>query len=281
LLYPLSYGGVARCAYRREEHYQLGAGGSERVPAVGRDEFCAADRSQLCGDRKRGPGKEDMMSTLVVSTFVTLDGVMQAPGGPNEDPEGGFEHGGWSVPYADEDLGRIMVEQFAGMEALLLGRRTYEIFAAHWPLVVDENDPVATKLNTMPKYVASRTLEKVEWNNSHLLRGDAAEAVAELKGRIDGELNVQGSSDLVRTLQRHDLVDAYRMFIEPVVLGTGKRLFTDGAAPVAMELTGSQQTSTGAVYCTYERVGSPRYGSFELEDWPEKKRELKMVGEAE
>lgn len=221
------------------------------------------------------------MGKLVVSTFVTLDGVMQGPGGPGEDTEGGFEHGGWSVPYADEDLGRIIMGQFAGIEAFLLGRRTYEIFAAHWPLVVDENDPVATKLNAAPKYVASRTLEKVEWNNAHLLQGDVASAVAELKERSSGEINVQGSSDLVGTLQRHDLVDEYRLFIEPVVLGTGKRLFTEGAAPVAMRLTGSQPTSTGAVYCTYERVGKPDYGSFELDNYEEKRAELKMTTDAE
>lgn len=223
------------------------------------------------------------MGKLVVSAFVSLDGVMQAPGGPKEDREGGFEHGGWSVPYADEDLGSIMVEQFAGMESLLLGRKTYEIFAAHWPHITDPNDPVAVKLNAMPKYVASRTLERVEWNNAHLLRGDArgdaADAVAELKERSDGEINVQGSSDLIRTLQRHDLVDVYRLLIEPVVLGTGKRLFEKGTVPAALKLTGARPTGAGAVYCTYERAGKPGYGSFELEDYPEKVREMKMTSE--
>jgi dihydrofolate reductase len=219
------------------------------------------------------------MSKLVVSAFVSLDGVMQGPGGPNEDREGGFEHGGWSVPYADEDMGRIMVEQFAGMESLLLGRKTYGIFAAHWPHITDDNDPVATKLNAMPKYVASRTLDKVEWNNSHLLEGDVAEAVADLKRRSGGEINVQGSSNLIKTLQQHDLVDEYRLLIDPVVLGTGKRLFAEGTAPAAMRLTGAQPTSTGALFCTYERAGKPSYGSFELEDYPEKVREIKMVDE--
>ncbi|MCM2579268.1 dihydrofolate reductase family protein [Streptomyces meridianus] len=223
------------------------------------------------------------MSKLVVSAFMTLDGITQAPGGPDEDREGGFAHGGWSVPYADEDMGRIMVEQFAGMESLLLGRRTYEIFAAHWPRITDENDPVATKLNAMPKYVASRTLDQVEWNNAHLLRGDArgnvAEAVAGLKQRSGGEINVQGSSNLIRTLQQHDLVDAYRLLIEPVVLGTGKRLFAEGTVPAAMKLAAVQQTGSGVLYCTYERAGKPEYGSFELEDYPEKVREMKMVDE--
>ena len=219
------------------------------------------------------------MSKLVVSAFVSLDGIMQAPGGPNEDREGGFRHGGWSVPYADEDMGRIMVEQFAGMESLLLGRRTYEIFAAHWPHITDKNDPVATKLNAMPKYVASRTLDRVEWNNSHLLRGNIADAVAGLKQRSGGEINVQGSSNLIKTLQRQDLVDAYRLLIDPVVLGTGKRLFAEGTAPAAMKLISAQPTGAGAVFCTYERVGKPSYGSFELEDYPEKVREMKMVDE--
>jgi dihydrofolate reductase len=217
------------------------------------------------------------MGKLVVSTFVSLDSVMQAPGGPNEDRDDGFEHGGWSVPYADEDLGHIMVEQFAGMEALLLGRRTYEIFAAHWPHFTDENDPVATKLNSMAKYVASRTLREVTWNNSHLLEGDTAEAVAALKKRTGGEINVQGSSNLIETLQRHDLVDEYRLFVEPVVLGTGKRLFAEGTPPAALRLTSARPTSTGAVYCTYERAGRPSYGSFELENYPEKAREIGMV----
>ncbi|MGW1373525.1 dihydrofolate reductase family protein [Streptomyces sp. NPDC002446] len=220
------------------------------------------------------------MSKLVVSTFVSLDGVMQAPGGPDEDREGGFEHGGWSVPYFGEDMGPIMVEQFAGMESLLLGRRTYEIFAAHWPHITDENDPVATKLNAMPKYVASRTLDKVEWHNSHLLQGDVPEAVAELKQRSGGEINVQGSSNLIETLQRHDLVDEYRLLIEPVALGTGKRLFAEGTTPTAFQLTDARPTSSGVVYCTYERVGRPTYGSFDLENYPEKARELKIVDES-
>ena len=219
------------------------------------------------------------MSRLVVSAFVSLDGVMQAPGGPDEDREGGFEHGGWSVPYFDEDMGAIMVEQFAGMESLLLGRRTYEIFAAHWPNVIDENDPVATKLNDMPKYVASRSLGDVKWNNSHLLEGDVAEAVSELKKQSGGEINVQGSSNLIATLQQHDLVAEYRLLIEPVVLGTGKRLFAEGTAPAAMRLASVRPIGSGAMYCTYERVGKPTYGSFELEDYPEKAREVGIIDE--
>jgi dihydrofolate reductase len=222
-------------------------------------------------------GEEKAMSKLVVSAFVTLDGVMQGPGGPDEDLADGFEHGGWSVPYADEDMGEIMIGQFAGIEAFLLGRKTYEIFAAHWPHFTDEDDPVAGKLNAAPKYVASRTLGEVTWNNAHLLKGDAAEAVSELKRQVAGEINVQGSSNLIQTLQQHDLVDEYRLLVDPVVLGTGKRLFAEGTAPAAMRLTSVRPTSTGAVFCTYERAGRPSYGSFDLEDYPDKAREIGII----
>ena len=220
------------------------------------------------------------MSKLVVSAFISLDGIMQAPGGPDEDLEGGFQHGGWSVPYFDEDMGSIMIEQFAGMESLLLGRRTYEIFAAHWPHFDDPNDPVASKLNAMPKYVASRTLSEVTWNNSHLLKGDLADTVNDLKKNSSGEINVQGSSNLVNSLQQHDLVDEYRLLIEPVVLGTGKRLFAEGTAPAAMRLSSVRTTSTGAMYCTYERAGELGYGSFDMESYPEKAREAGIIGDS-
>ncbi|MGP3970194.1 dihydrofolate reductase family protein [Streptomyces sp. 6N223] len=219
-----------------------------------------------------------MAATLVVSAFLTLDGIMQAPGGPEEDREGGFEHGGWSVPYFDQSMGEIMDEQFGTFDALLLGRKTYEIFAAHWPQVTDENDPVAVKLNAMPKYVASRTLDKVEWHNSHLLQGDVAEAVAELKRTTDGVIATQGSADLITTLQRHDLVDTYRLLVEPVVLGTGKRLFAEGTVPAALRLTRTERTGTGAVYCVYDRAGKPGYGSFALDDYEEKMREIRGEG---
>jgi dihydrofolate reductase len=216
-----------------------------------------------------------MAATLVVSAFVTLDGIMQAPGGPDEDRDGGFEHGGWSVPYFDRDMGGIIDEQFGTFDALLLGRKTYEIFAAAWPQMADENDPVGGKINTMPKYVASRTLTTAEWTNSHLLQGDAAEAVAELKRTTDGVIATQGSAGLLPTLQRHDLVDTYRLLVEPVVLGTGKRLFTEGTAPAALRLTRTERTGSGAVYCVYERAGKPTYDSFEPENYEEKMREIR------
>lgn len=206
------------------------------------------------------------MGKLVVSAFMTLDGVVQAPGGPGEDPDGGFEHEGWSVPFADEQLGRIMAEQFAGMEALLLGRRTYEIFASYWPRVTDPADPIASRLNAMPKYVASRTLREVTWHGSQLLGGNVPDAVADLKRRLAGELNVQGSRGLIATLQDYDLVDEYRLFIEPVVLGTGKRLFAAGTLPTSLRLTGTSVGGKGAIYCTYETAGRPDYGTFALDE---------------
>ncbi|MFF8897628.1 dihydrofolate reductase family protein [Streptomyces lydicus] len=207
------------------------------------------------------------MSTLIVTAFLTLDGVMQAPGGPGEDVDAGFEHGGWQVPYVDEEFLRLMTKTFEHTaDHLLLGRRTYDIFAAHWPRVTDPDDPIAVKLNAMPKYVASRTRESLEWHNSHLLKGEAAESVARLKEQLDGVIMTQGSSDLIHTLQRHDLVDEYRLLVNPVVLGTGKRLFAEGAAPAAWKLTASHATGAGVQYCVYERAGQPTYGSFQLDE---------------
>jgi dihydrofolate reductase len=202
---------------------------------------------------------------LIVGAFLSMDGVMQGPGGPDEDREGGFDLGGWVVPHADEAMGNFMVQSITSTDALLLGRKTYEIFAAHWPLVTDENDPIATKLNSMPKYVASRTLDTVEWNNSTLLKGDVAEAVAELKRQPDGALQTQGSTDLAQTLIRHDLVDEYRLLTFPVVLGKGKRLFRDGYPPSALRLVDTKTTSTGVAIQTYESAGKPEFGSFEVD----------------
>jgi dihydrofolate reductase len=166
---------------------------------------------------------------VTLTTFLSLDGVMQAPGGPEEDPSAGFGQGGWLVPYAGQDMERLVAGWFSAAGAFLLGRKTYQIFAAFWPHVTDQNDPVAAKLNSLPKYVASKTLDKVEWNNSTLIKGDAAEAVARLKQQPGEELQVNRSGDLAQTLMRHDLIDEYRLWIYPVVLGSGKRLFGAGA----------------------------------------------------
>jgi dihydrofolate reductase len=202
---------------------------------------------------------------LTLTTFLTLDGVIQAPGAPTEDPSGNFEHGGWLVPYADADMGRIVTDAFAAADAFLLGRKTYQIFAAHWPSVTDPADPVATALNRLPKYVASRTLAKAEWHNSTVIRGDIAREVAELKRKHPREIQVHGSGDLAQTLLTNDLVDEFRLWLYPVVLGSGKRLFGSGAVPAALELVTTNTTSTGVVVSTYRRAGKPAYGSFALD----------------
>ena len=203
------------------------------------------------------------MRPLIVNTFLTLDGVMQAPGGPEEDQEGGFDHGGWSVGYWDEAMGEKMGEFMGRPYDLLLGRKTYEIFAAHWPKVEAPEDG---GLNAARKYVASRTLDAVEWNNSTLLEGDVAEAVAALKDEDGPEIQVHGSGDLLQTLLEHDLVDRLQVMIFPVVLGTGKRLFGDGAVPAGLKLVDSSVFSSGVVLVAYERAGDVRYGSFALEE---------------
>jgi len=205
------------------------------------------------------------MGTLTINTFLTLDGVMQAPGGPDEDRSGDFKHGGWVVPYADDDMGQSIVEWFSRADAFLLGRGTYQIFAGHWPRVTDPNDPIAASLNRLPKHVASTTLDKVEWNNSSLIRGDVVQEIAGLKRRYDRELQVHGSAGLAQTLIANDLIDEYRLFVFPVVLGTGKRLLGEGAVPSALELVATRKTSTGVVISSYRRAGKPRYGSFALD----------------
>ena len=204
------------------------------------------------------------MRKLVVGTFLTLDGVMQAPGGPNEDREGGFEHGGWLVPYFDEKFGEIMTEWTKRAGAFLLGRKTYEIFAASWPKSTDPADEIATALNTRPKFVASRTLDKVNWNNSRLLKGDVAEEVAKLKQQEGGEIQVHGSGDLLQTLLKHNLIDTFRIWQFPVVIGAGKRLFDEGTIPGSLRLFDTQQTTTGAVLHVYERAGGLKYGEVEV-----------------
>jgi len=204
------------------------------------------------------------MRKLVVGTFVTLDGVMQAAGGPDEDREGSFVHGGWLVPYVDEQFVQIMTEWTKQAGAFLLGRKTYEMFAASWPNSTDPADESAMALNTQPKYVASRTLDKVTWNNSHLLRGDVAEEVSKLKVQEGGEIQVHGSSDLVQTLLQHDLIDTLRIWQFPVVLGTGKRLFGEGTIPRSFRLIDTQLNTTGAVLHVYERAGGLKYGEVEV-----------------
>jgi dihydrofolate reductase len=206
---------------------------------------------------------------LTVTTFVSLDGVMQAPGGPDEDRSGGFEQGGWLVPYADDDMGQAMMGFFAEADAFLLGRRTYEIFAGFWPKVTDPNDPIAGALNRLPKYVPTRTLTEVSWPGTTLLKGDLAEEIAALKAKPGRELQVHGSGMLAQGLMQHGLVDEYRLLTYPVILGAGRRLFAEGAKPTALRFVDHRTTSTGTSIDVYQPVGDPTYGSFGLGDQEE------------
>ncbi|KUJ37282.1 deaminase [Streptomyces albus subsp. albus] len=203
------------------------------------------------------------MAKLAITTFLSLDGVMQAPGGPEEDTSGGFEYGGWVFPYADEDMGRLVSDWFDQASGFVLGRRTYEIFAGYWPRVTDEKDPVASALNKLPKYVASTTLDQVGWNNSTLLSGDVATVVRRLKEETEGELQIHGSGELARSLMGQDVIDEFRLLVFPVVLGKGKRLFADGAMPTAMRLVDSRSTAAGVAVHTYRLAGRPTFGTFE------------------
>ena len=195
---------------------------------------------------------------LTLHTFLTLDGVMQAPGGPDEDTDGRFEHGGWSFPYGDEDFGVAVSGWFDQADAFLLGRKTYQIFAGYWPQVTDPADPIASKLNTLPKYVASTTLDAADWRDSSLLGGDVAAEVAKLKERPGRELQVHGSGQLAQTLIEHDLVDEYRLLYFPVHLGSGKKLFRDGARAAALRLLSATTTGTGVIIAAYQPAGPPR-----------------------
>jgi dihydrofolate reductase len=201
------------------------------------------------------------MRILAVNTFMSLDGVMQAPGAPEEDPTGGFTHGGWSVGYWDDQTMGWMRE--ADPYELRLGRGTYEIFAAHWP---HAEGPMADRLNGARKHVASRTLERVEWDNATLIPGDVVEYVAALKGRDGPEIQVHGSPGLIQTLLRNDLIDEFRLWIIPVTLGSGKRFFGDGTIAGGLELTDSKTSATGVTVNTYKRAGEIKAGSFGLDE---------------
>jgi dihydrofolate reductase len=204
------------------------------------------------------------MRKLIVNTFVSLDGVMQAPGGPEEDPTGGFEHGGWSVTQWDDLMREAMGETMGKPFDLVLGRKTYEIFAAHWP---HTDDPPAEQLNNATKHVASTTLQgPLDWANSHLIEGDVPTGVARIKEQDGPELQVHGSANLIQTLLENDLIDEFRLFIFPLVLGKGKRLFSDGTIPANLRLTDSKVSSTGVMVNTYERAGEVPIGSFALEE---------------
>jgi dihydrofolate reductase len=192
------------------------------------------------------------MRKVIVNEFLSLDGVMQGPGDPDEDREGGFEHGGWQMPYFDEDFAKVAFEGMAQTDGYLFGRKTYQIMAAYWPNQSDDV-PFAASLNGLPKHVASTTLsEPLEWQNSTLLQGDVAKAVAELKEQPGKNLVVLGSGELVQTLMENDLVDEYGLMINPIVLGSGKRLFGDWSRRLPLRLVRSMTTSTGVLVATYE-----------------------------
>jgi len=200
------------------------------------------------------------MGKLIVTEFVTLDGVAQGPGAPDEDRDGAFVHGGWQAPYGDEGAGEIVFEQAKSMDVLLLGRTTYQIFADYWPKASREI-PFTDLLNGVPKAVASRTLaDPLGWQGSTLLTGDVADGIAALKDRHD-EVHVIGSLDLVQSLLRWGLVDRLNLWLYPVLLGSGKRVFADGTVPAALRLTESVTYPSGTLHVTYETAGEPTYGT--------------------
>jgi dihydrofolate reductase len=204
---------------------------------------------------------------LTVQTFLTLDGVMQAPGGPEEDPSDAFTHGGWSAPFADPAVGEFVTELNRHASAFLLGRRTFDIFRGHWPDQTDPSDPIARAINSLPKYVVSDSLSEAEatWRGEHpdtarLVTGDVVEAVQAIKAQPGDELQIWGSSQLLRTLLQHELVDRFRLMTYPVVLGSGRRLFNNGALPATMRAVDLTTTDLGIVIGTYEPAGPVRYG---------------------
>lgn len=215
------------------------------------------------------------MRKILVNTFLSLDGVMQAPGGPEEDPSGGFELGGWSVNYWDDLMGKQMGETMGKPFDLLLGRKTYEIFAAHWPHATD--DQGAAPLNNATKYVVTTTLERADWQPSHLIKGDIVPRLQRLKEQDGPELQVHGSSNLLQTLIKHELVDQYNVWIFPVLLGHGKRLFGDGAIPAGLRLVESKTSTTGVMMATYVPAGMITPGSFALEQPTDSKVERRAL----
>jgi dihydrofolate reductase len=204
------------------------------------------------------------MRKIIVASFTSLDGVMQAPGGPQEDPTGGFAFGGWTAPHFDEALGAAMGEIFGRPFDLLLGRKTYDIFAAHWPYVTDPNGPIAGPFNRVTKYVASRANPTLTWQNSRWLGADTVASLRTLKREDGPDLLVQGSGDLLQTLWKNGLVDEFSVLIFPVVLGRGKRLFGDGTTPAGLTLVKARSFPTGVIVANYRPDGAVRTGDFQL-----------------
>ncbi|MGW5331425.1 dihydrofolate reductase family protein [Streptomyces bauhiniae] len=202
------------------------------------------------------------MGKIVSTVFVSLDGVYQAPGGPEEDTSGGFGQGGWTFPYADDDFGGFVDDSFGRAGAFLLGRHTYDIFAGYWPKVTDPGNPVAARLNALPKYVVSATVENPEWAGTTVLSGDLAKEVQALRERTEGEVQIHGSGALVRSLVNLGLIDTLHLLTFPVVLGEGRRLFVEGAVPTRFRHAGGTVTGKGVSIQSYDLVGRLEYGSF-------------------
>ncbi len=202
------------------------------------------------------------MRKLIVLSFITLDGVMQAPGGPEEDTSGGFQHGGWTFHYFDEFMGNVMDRQMSRPFDLLLGRRTYDIFASYWPNHHDPNDPVSSGLNNSTKYVVSHSPGELKWNNTIAITGDVVKAIDTIKKDSGPDLHVHGSSNLIQTLLRHNLADEFWLKIFPITLGKGKRLFDSGAMPSAFTASDIQMSPKGVIVATYKRSGEVITGSF-------------------
>ena len=198
------------------------------------------------------------MRKLIVLTFITLDGVMQAPGGPTEDTDGGFQYGGWTVPYFDDFAGQVMGEQMSKPMELLLGRRTYDIFASYWP----HHESDWPGVNTFTKYVASNTLNDPKWNNTVVLDGDVIEKIRKLKSEEGPDLQVHGSSNFIQTLLKNDLIDEFWLKILPITLGKGKRLFGSGSIPATFKLTDSKVSPVGVIFANFKREGDVQTGSF-------------------
>jgi dihydrofolate reductase len=205
------------------------------------------------------------MRKLIVLSFISLDGVMQAPGGPEEDPTGGFKHEGWVVGYFDDFLLKVMVKQMSKPFDLLLGRITYEIFAAHWPYANTSENPFAARINNAKKYVASKTLTKLDWNNSEPIKGDVWNEIKKIKEQDGPEIQVHGSGNLIQMLLKHDLVDELWLKVFPITLGAGKRLFAEGTIPAGFKLLESEISPSGVIIASYERAGEVKTGSLGLE----------------
>jgi dihydrofolate reductase len=204
------------------------------------------------------------MAELIVTTFLSLDGVYQGPGGVEEDTSDGFDQGGWVTPFYEDDMAAYAAEWLGQAGSLLIGRRTYDIFVQYWPKATDQDDPVAVAMNNLPKYVVSRTLSSSDWSGVSVVNGDVVEFVRELKARPGGEIQVHGSGDLLQTLIAHDLVDEYRLWLYPVVLGQGRKLFPEGVAPKSFEHVETRRTSAGVNVLVLRPAGKPRHDTFQL-----------------